>query len=402
MDYLQGTIEVARHSPLGLLQIIKRPDLQQFDATVVTVGGTNGKGSCVSVLESIFLAAGYRVASYTSPHLVQFNERIKLNGQSISDQKLLDAFREIDLARDDEVLNTFEFITLSALSVFKTFKPDIILLEVGLGGRCDPVNCVDADVTVITTVALDHINRLGGTREKIAKEKAEIMRQGKPVVLGEANMPRVLLDKAKQLNCDLYIHDKDFELVYEKDVCHWHGLHITYHNVPLTGLVSSNVACAMMVYHLLKDKLALSEADMVKGMQSLYLPGRFEFLTDNIIIDVAHNEQAISMLAHRLRQLPWKKTHAVVGVAKDKLQQSIFSEILDQINDWHVAAFGNERSAMAKELAQHLRGIGAETVVAYESIPAAYKKITNDLAANERVVIFGSFFTVAEVLQARE
>lgn len=399
---MQGTIEVSRHSPLDLLQLINRPDLQCFDAKVITVGGTNGKGSCVSLLESICLAADLKVACYTSPHLLQFNERIRLNGQFISDDDLLAAFRQIDHARGDEVLNTFEFITLSALSIFKAFNADVILLEVGLGGRLDPVNCVDSDVEVITAVALDHIERLGGTREKIAKEKAGIFREGRPVILGESDMPTVLLDTAKALHCEMFIFGEDFAMRYEETLCHWQGPKSAYRNLPLTSLVPSNVACSLMVCDLLRAYFRITEAEIIKGLKTYYLPGRFEHLAENIIIDIAHNEQAITLLAQRLRKLSCKKTHALVGVAKDKLQGSIFSAMLDQIDEWHVAAFKNERSATAEALAEHLRGIGAGTVITYHSIADAYLNVSQLLAADECLIVFGSFFTVAEVLQIRE
>jgi len=342
-------------------------NLISFSCPVITVAGTNGKGSCVAYLETILRKAGYKIGAYTSPHLLSFNERIRINGNNIDDQSLCEAFAVID--KLDCSLTYFEFITLAALYIFKGQGLDVLLLEVGLGGRLDAVNVVDNDVAVITSVAIDHVAYLGDTREKIGFEKAGIMRRGKIAVCTDPNPPQSLIKHAKDLGVLLYCIGDYSEII-----------------------------------KLIRSFLPVDDSIIREGFTGAFLPGRFQCLTKpcEIILDVAHNPAAAVFLAKQLSQkFCAEKTLAVVGMLKDKDIAGTLQPMLDLVNDWYVTDLNVERGAQGKVLWRYLQEFGQKACYTYKSVTDAYLKAVANCGKKDRIIVFGSFYTVSEVLQRR-
>jgi dihydrofolate synthase/folylpolyglutamate synthase len=363
-----------RKVELGLERVsvvAKELNLTSFPCPVITVAGTNGKGSCVAYLETIWLKAGYKVGAYTSPHLLNFNERIRINGKDIDDQSLCEAFEIIDAFNCS--LTYFEFITLAALYIFKSTDLDVLLLEVGLGGRLDAVNVVHNDVAVITSVAIDHVAYLGDTREKIGLEKAGIMRRGKIAVCGDPSPPQSLIKHAENLGVDLYFSP-------------------------------NNRLTVSMVIKLLESRLPVSDDIIREGLARAFVPGRFQCFNDpsTIILDVAHNPAAADFLAGQLaKKYCVGKTLAVVGMLKDKDIAGTLQPMLNLVDEWYVADLCVERGAKGKILWQYLQEFGQKACYTYKSVTEAYLKAVANCGKKDRIIIFGSFYTVGEVLKRR-
>lgn len=365
---------------------------------VVTVAGTNGKGSCVAALESILLAAGYRVGAYTSPHFIHYNERIRINRQMASDQALCSAFDQIEIARGDTSLSYFEFGTLAALLIMAESDLDVAILEIGLGGRLDAVNIVSPDIAIVTSIALDHQDWLGDDIQQIAREKAAIGRPGKPLVYGDENPIQGLLDTADEIGARLLLNGRDFTL-------NQFGCAGESHLPP------ASVACAVEAARLLNSELS---SDVIeRGLSEVRLDGRFQQLVVhgvNLILDVAHNPQAVELLARRLSSLP-TKVIAVAGMMADKDILSMLTAMESCVMRWHFCDIpGQDRAAKASNLASVLynvtgnpKGLGegvAETgsVNKYTSPVAALEAALDSSEAGDTVVVFGSFFTVGPTL----
>ena len=390
-------------------EVAKRLKLLPFTCPVIMVAGTNGKGSCVELSRAILSAAGYRVATYTSPHLLCFNERIQVGGIPITDQALMDALEQVEKARDQISLTYFEFSTLAALYHFKQAVLDFIILEVGLGGRLDAVNCVDADIAVISTIALDHMQWLGSTKELIAKEKAGILRSGKPCVFGDHVSSRNVFSHATALNSPLYQQGESFR--YQKNQTHphwcWHSQSQSLSDLPLPQLELQNAATVLQVIELLAQHYPITREAIEVGLKTACLPGRFQILTEEpleIILDVAHNPAGACCLAKRLATRPIAgKTHVVLGMLKDKDAHNTLAPLLAQTDYWYLTDLAVARGATSASLRQWLplAVAGSDRVGEFASPLLAYQQARLMASGGDRLIVCGSFHTVAPIYTAR-
>lgn len=377
-----------------LFQVMKHLNCS-FDCPIITVTGTNGKGSCVAFLEAIYLSAGYRTATYTSPHLFRFNERIRLQGKEIDDEQLVNAFEYIEKKRGQTALTYFEFITLAAIHIFSSQKLDIIILEVGLGGRLDAVNILDCDVAVVTTIGIDHQVWLGNSRGSIAAEKAGIFRMNKPVVCGDPDPPNTLLEKAKNLNAPLYIMDKEFSYkTNQQDWCCQIEDKIL-EKLPYPHLPLPSAAIACMVTQLLNKKLPIDLKQIQAGIKNAFLPGRFEKRNQDIF-DVGHNPHAAYWLAQQLKNNPCAgRTLAVFSILEDKDILGTIEAIKDEIDVWYIGALPTQRAASTRVISDYLTQLNILNWHDAGTIQNAYLIAHQACKPADRVIIFGSFYTVA-------
>ncbi len=376
---------------------------------VVTVGGTNGKGSCVAFLDAILRAAGYRVGAYTSPHLLRYHERIRVNGTEVDDEALCRAFARIDAARGDVSLTYFEFGTLAALERFREAGVEVAVLEVGLGGRLDAVNAADADAALVVSVDLDHVEWLGADRESIGYEKAGIYRAGRPAICADPDPPRRLLDHARQLGARLYQVGCDYHFARTGATWRWWSETARYEDLPIPALIghhqARNAAAALMALVSLRDRLPVAPDAIRAGLTQARLPGRLQIIPGPVewILDVAHNPQAAAVLADHLRhnRRPGR-TWAIVGLLADKDASGIIQALAEVVDDWHAVTIPGPRGRTGAELAALLRSTGlANTVVAHESPDRACRTLLDRTHAGDRIVVFGSFHIVAPVLAAQ-
>lgn len=380
---------------------------------VITVAGTNGKGSNIAMLEAILLQAGYAVGSYTSPHLHHYNERVRVGGIDMDDRSLCRAFERINRARGDVSLTYFEFGTLAALDLFTRHELDVVLLEVGLGGRLDAVNIVDPDIAVITSIGLDHEAWLGSDRETIGAEKAGIMREGIPVICGDRQPPESLLQQAKELKVQLYRLGHEFG--YEADAETWtwwadfgHGKlsHLGLPQPALSGGFQLDNAATVLATLQCLDEFPTDRVDIEEGLEHVRLPGRFQLLASEdvpCIYDVAHNPHAAAALSRSLQARPVKgQTRMVFGAMADKDIALIVDELSPVVDRWYLAAPSIARAASPEQMSIILReqGISEDNMEWYGSVSQAVFAAQTEAADDDRVVVCGSFYTVAEALPA--
>lgn len=382
-------------------EVADRLQLKTFSCSVITVGGTNGKGSCTKTLESIYHEAGYKTALYTSPHLIDFNERIRIQNHNISDEQLLCAFEAIEKARGDIILSFFEFITLAALFLFQAAKPDVMILEIGLGGRLDAVNMVESDVAIVTSIALDHTEYLGHDREMIAYEKASIARANKPFICGEENPPQNISKTIQEKNAVLFQIGRDFSYQLLEDDFIFSDNKITY-RLPVSTLKAQNIATAIAAIQALQKKLPLNQTHIAAGIKAIQLAGRFEKVTQPfpMILDVAHNPHATEWMAEQYKKLlSVNKNIAVVGMLKDKAMIESIQPLLPLIQIWCICSLiseNEERGSSGLELAQFLQKQG-KIVYTFDTVDQAMDFLfkLNCQQECDRALIFGSFYTVA-------
>jgi dihydrofolate synthase/folylpolyglutamate synthase len=371
---------------LGLERIARVARRLQCDkpaCSVVTVAGTNGKGSTVAVLEALAREAGRRVGCYTSPHILSFNERIRIDGKCVGDDELLAAFEAVEGAREDVSLTYFEFTTLAALWLFGRANLDLMVLEVGLGGRLDAVNIVDPDVAVITSISLDHQDWLGATKEAIAREKAGILRPQIPVVIADADPPAVLHDLLAEYDCQAFLHDEAYAQAF-----------------PETPLRRENVAAAWRVAELLEF---CSPVDCAPALlEKIQLAGRLQCLSVRerwVVLDVAHNEAAVLNLADFLKKRSRARRLAVFAALSDKDIHAMIRSCRGCFDGWYVCGLpGVGRAAPAQDTATVLHGEGERVNGVCDNPQEAFNLALNDLDPGETLAVFGSFYTVAEVL----
>jgi dihydrofolate synthase / folylpolyglutamate synthase len=387
----------------------------QPQCPLIVVGGTNGKGSVCSYLTQIYHEAGYRVGTLTSPHLLRFNERIAINGQAVADELIVAAFERIEAARADTVLTYFEFNTLAAVDIFVQQQVDVMVLEVGLGGRLDAVNIFDADVAVITSVDLDHEAFLGDTVEKVAFEKAGIMRCGKPVICGQLPVPHSLAAHADVVGADLLLLKRDFDF-HRLEMQQWsYRFHPQYsslytgeharHALPIPVLRGSfqlnNAACALTVLECLSERLPLDIGAIKRGLLRVHHPGRFQILPGQplTVLDVGHNPHAARALRSSLIALPYaEKRMAVFSMLADKDIDTVLEIVKDQFDYWLIAPLALPRGMTIEALQQKFSLHTIAAVTAYPSVQDAYAAALSQADKNDRIVVFGSFHTVAEVM----
>ena len=373
---------------------------------VITVAGTNGKGSCVAMLESLYRQAGYRVGAYTSPHLMRYNERIRLDGAEVDDERLCHIFEEIDQARGEVTLTYFEFATLAALSLFSRDRLDLVLLEVGLGGRLDAVNIVDADLALITTIDIDHAEWLGDTREAIGREKAGIMRPDRPVVLADPEMPDSVLEHAKGVGARVLLAGRDYSYTTKGDHWQWSGSSAELKRLPMPGISGAghlqNAAAVVMATDCLSAELPVSDRDLATGLGAVRLRGRMQWLPGRpeLLLEVAHNRQAVAGLLESLqRKAPEKRVLAVCGLLNDKDAGAIGELLAQRIDQWHLMDLPGSRGRRAQDLARTLTLAGVTgSTHAWSDFPTAYQAARQAAQAEDLILIFGSFLVVGEAM----
>jgi dihydrofolate synthase/folylpolyglutamate synthase len=356
---------------------------------------------------ALLRSAGYRVGAYTSPHLLRYNERVRIDGREASDQALCEAFETVDRVRGSTRLTYFEFGTLAALVLFAAAKLDVAILEVGLGGRLDAVNCVDADVAVVTAIGLDHTDWLGADRASIAREKAGIFRPGRPAVCSGRDPPRALLASARDLGAPLYVLGRDFwHEVQAPDRWTWKGPRHTFSDLPMPKLAGAfqldNAAGALMALTLVEDGFAWTREALAEGLRSVELAGRFQILPGAAlrILDVAHNPQAADLLARTLRELPSAgRTVAVFSMLADKDLTGVVGAMSGVVDRWYVAQLDVERAAPRERLAAAVAAQARAPLELCDTVHAAYRQAVSEAREGDRIVAFGSFHTVAEVLR---
>lgn len=397
---------------MGLARVqdaAQRLKLPRIANKIITVTGTNGKGSTCAFLASLVAQQGLTVGVYSSPHLLQYNERVRINGHDVSDEQLCEAFTAVEQARGATSLTYFEMGTLAAFWLFAHSALDVVILEVGLGGRLDAVNIVDADVAVVTNIGLDHNDWLGDTRDSVAYEKSGIFRTGHPAVCGDLDPPEQLLTQAARLITPLLLRGRDFDLAETEHCWHWRGLDkqgqaLQLQNIPLLSLPLENAALALQVYALLDlswqpEQLlqALSTTRMQGRLQEVHIDWQGRSL--RLLLDVAHNPHAAHYLAQRLKSQPIAGQRlAVLGMLDDKDLSGVLDAMHAPISDWAVAVLPSPRSCKIERLELALQQRQAR-VTAYASIAQAIEAQCAKAGTNDQIIIFGSFFTVAEALK---
>ena len=374
---------------------------------VISVAGTNGKGSTVAFLVAMLRAAGYRVGAYTSPHLLRFNERMQVDGVDASDQEIVAAFRQVEAARGEVALTFFEYATLAAIHLFSTRNLDVAVFEVGLGGRLDAVNLLDADVAIVTTVDLDHEQLLGHTREAIAVEKAGIFRAGCPAVIGESDPPASLIAEAGRIGARTVRAGHEYRVEIEPDGWRWIG-YGTSLRLPHPGLRAPvqhfNAAAAIAALMALRERIPVPFRALRVGLIEAQVRGRLEVIPGIVetVLDVAHNPQAARVLADWLRQHP-RRTHAVFSALADKDIPGIVEPLLSRVQYWHLAGMSHlsARGLSAAEVQARVAGlVDPARSTAHENPDGAWQEAKRMAREGDRILVFGSFFLVSALAPA--
>ena len=375
---------------------------------IITVAGTNGKGSVCAMLSQIYVHSGYRVGCYTSPHLNDYNERVSINLQPISDEDLCTAFAAVEAARDDVALTYFEMGTLAAMWHFCRQNLDIAILEVGLGGRLDAVNSFEPTCSIVTTIDLDHMEYLGETREKIGFEKSGIFRANKLAICGDETPPQSLLDYASKTGANLQLINRDFQV--KKTTQGWQysacDVQLQLPNLGLTGdFQRNNAACAMCAVQHLNQILPTLQANIYEALRAVKLKGRFQQIHENpqIIVDVAHNPHAAESLAQNLQSAACSgKTLAVFGMLADKDVEGVIRAVSSDIDAWFVVDIHSPRGAKASELQKILlKHAKKSPVQLFAEVSVAIDSACKNATKNDRIIVFGSFYTVADAIASK-
>jgi dihydrofolate synthase/folylpolyglutamate synthase len=401
---------------LGRMQVLRERLALSFSAPLVIVAGTNGKGSTCAMLEAIALQAGYRVGLHTSPHLVRFEERCRIDGREVDAAALLPHFEAVERARGDVALTFFEFTLLAIARLLAAEQLDLVILEVGLGGRFDAVNAFDADCAVITSIALDHTEYLGATREAIGFEKAGILRAGRPAVVSDPLPPQSVLDHAAALGADLWLSGRDFSFTGDRQQWSWVGRERRYSGMAHPALRGANqmlnAAGVLAAFEALRQRLPVSAQAVRGGLARVDLPGRFQIVPGQptLVLDVAHNPHAVATLAHNLDQMGFHpRTHAVFGAMRDKDLEAMLCRMAPLVDSWHFADLPTPRAASARQLEElraelvrrgQCRGPLAVCASCHASPALALQAALEAADPADRILVFGSFFTVGGVLEA--
>jgi dihydrofolate synthase / folylpolyglutamate synthase len=379
----------------------------RLECPVVTVAGTNGKGSTCAMLEAMLHAAGFHVGLYTSPHLLRYNERVRVDAAEASDDALCDSFAAIEAVRGDVALTQFEYYTLSGLWLFAQARLDVVVLEVGLGGRLDAVNIVDADVAVVTTIDIDHVGFLGDTRDAIGREKAGIFRRDRVAICGDRDPPVSLIDHATAVGARLLRIGVDYGFTTQGGQWSYWGPGGGRHGLPHPALRGSyqvvNAATAITAVDQLRSRLPVAMGAVRDALVGVELPGRFQVLPGRpvTVLDVAHNAQAASALANNLGAMGFHpETIAVFGIMADKDIDAVIAAVAPRIDRWRVATLPLPRGATASALRDRLAagGVATDRIRIFESPELAYRDARDAATDADRIVVFGSFLTVAAVL----
>lgn len=443
LSYLETLHPTAIDMGLARVSEVARKLDLKLPCVRIAVGGTNGKGSTCAMLEAIYLAAGYRVGTYSSPHLIKYNERIRLDGEQAEDAAIVEQFARIETARGEITLSYFEFSTLAALLLFEARRVDLAILEVGLGGRLDAVNMIDADCSIITSVDLDHMQYLGNDREQIGWEKAHIFRPGCPAICSDPMPPQRLIDHAAKIGADLWLFGRDFN--YSGDRLQWSygGREQRRNSLAYPALRGANqllnASAALAAIEALRSSLAVPQQAVRIGLSQVSLPGRMQILPGlpSIVLDVAHNPHAAATLGQSLDAMQsFPHTHAVVGMYSDKDVEGVVRRMASRITHWHCATLEGERGLSAEKLAEIVQKVLEErkdlssarpteaiqmadhapgapgvkpairpaqalrevSVYHWPDPVTAFHEARKAAGDNDRIVVFGSFSTVGPVL----
>jgi dihydrofolate synthase/folylpolyglutamate synthase len=380
----------------------------RFECPVITVAGTNGKGSTCAMLEAILLAAGYRVGLYIKPHLVHFEERCRIGGRPVNAQALLPHFEAVEAARGDTTLTYFEFTTLAILRCLAAAPLDVVILEVGLGGRLDAVNAIDTDCAVITSIDIDHTEYLGPDRESIGREKAHVMRAGKPAIVSDPMPPASVAAHAQMVGADLWLAGRDFNHGGDRQQWGWAGRGKRLHGLAYPALRGANqlvnAAGVLAALQALHERLPVAAQAVRQGLATVELPGRFQIVPGQptLVLDVAHNPHSVAALALNLDAMGfYPRTHAVFGAMHDKDLDGVVQRLAQLVDAWYCTDLPLARAASASTLAGHVRAaVPAERPVTTHPTPAgALSAALGAADPADRILVFGSFLTVGGVLK---
>lgn len=381
--------------------VSKSLNLLPLKPKVIIVGGTNGKGSTVQALETIYRSQGYRVGSYTSPQLYRHNEQVRINGISPEDAVFCEGFQAIKQSLKETTLTPFEYHTLVALWIFSKHELDLVLLEVGMGGRLDAVNIVDADVAIVTSIDLDHVEWLGDTREKIAREKAGIFRPGRPAICGDSATPQTLIEESRKIGAVLYQQGQDFGFRLSPQHWDWSFKETSFEALPYGMLATQNLSTALMTVTLLQEELPIDKAAVHFGMKHAFLPGRRQVIRSEVesIFDVAHNASAVRNLLGTLNPATSGKTYAVFSMLSDKDIKAVVKIMMPHVDEWFIAKLKTPRGVDIVQLEQIFMELNIQRFHVSKTIRHAYKTAKMQAAEGDRIIVFGSFHTVREALE---
>jgi len=382
--------------------VAKRMGLLDPDFAVISVAGTNGKGSSATMLDMILRRSAYKTGLYTSPHLLRYNERVCVDGNEVSEAMLCCAFDRIDQARGDISLTYFEFGTLAALDVFCQAGVQIAIMEVGLGGRLDAVNILDADAALITSIDIDHENWLGHDRDSVGREKAGILRTDKPAVCSDPDTPASITDYAREIGVKLDLLDKDYSYEVIADAWNWQSASSRYHALAKPSVNNDcqiqNAAGVLMLLENIANSFPVGYEAITTTMRDFHLNGRFQIVPAEVayVLDVAHNRQAAQLLVENLQKLPLAGlTYCVVGMLKDKNHELIFKELSEIVDSWYVVDLDSDRAAKASVLADKLtKTVNPQEMHEFEDINAALDAASKQAQIGDRILVTGSFLTV--------
>ena len=405
LDYIQ-TIE-PKEIDLGLQRIKHIYDQlikPKIVSKVIVVGGTNGKGTTAEFLSQLLVSKNKTVGTFTSPHLFNFNERIKVNGKPVSDESIIESFKLIEDSRGSTNLTYFDFSTLASLLIFNKLKVDYMVLEIGLGGRLDPVNIIDSDIAILTNVELDHQDWLGEDRESIGKEKADIFKPLKPVIIGQHEVPNSIHEKILETKNHAFFVGKEFDYQVDDLNKKWTFTfkgenQVTYSDIKLGSFSVSSLSCALAAFCILEQEISL---DMDAIFNSLDLKGRCELIDNRYLLDVSHNESSARYLSSFIERNFEDGTiiNAVFGVMEDKDVDSILEALATKINKWYVASADIERSMASEKLRDIIASKSSNEVELAGSVTEACLKAQEETKEGSLILIFGSFYTVAEAFPA--
>jgi len=394
---------------LGRVRLVAERMQIAFKVPVITVAGTNGKGSTCAMLEAIYLQAGYKTGAYTSPHLVQFEERCRLLGESPPAAQFASAFEQVEQARGEISLTYFEFSTLAILKMMSEAELEVVILEVGLGGRLDAVNLVDAECAIITSIDLDHTALLGNDRETIGLEKAGIIRSGKSVVLSDPVPPQSIIQHAKDLGADLWLMGQDFNFSGDQLQWSWAGRGRRYSGLAYPALRGANqllnASGVLAALEIMRPQLPVTAQAIRNGLAMVELTGRFQIVPGEpvLVLDVAHNPHSVAALAANLDAMGFYPcTHAVFGAMADKDLPSMLKKVLPMVDAWYFTDLPLPRASTAVQLEDQWRQMNTRSDVKASQHASSQKALDAAIAAagpTDRILVFGSFYTVGGVLQ---
>ena len=387
-------------------KVAERMGLLEPASKVISISGTNGKGSSAAMLDAMLRKSGYKVGAYTSPHLTRYNERICIDGRQVTDYQLCHSFNRIDRARGDISLTYFEFGTLAALDIFRSSELDVIILEVGLGGRLDAVNILDADIALVVTIDLDHERWLGSTRESIGREKAGIFRRRRPAICSDTRAPASIAACAREKGALLYQAGRDFTCAIGEDTWTWNHSGKVYEGLPRPGINNNrqveNAAGVLMTLETLAGEFPVSQETIRGCLRDFRLAGRFQVIPGEIpcILDVAHNRQAVAALVENVKKIPCVgETHIVIGMLKDKNHTAVFEKLAEIADRWYVAELQAERAATPAELAGPLgKYENPGKIKQFQTVSEALAEAEAGASIGDRIIVTGSFVTVGAAI----